>query len=81
MVTTWCDSRIKIGISVKPETIFKSAFIAAAFLSFIASVTIYFTADDGDVFGRLNGIYVGVWVPSILALGAFLMGAQSNKRS
>jgi hypothetical protein len=66
---------------VKPETIFKLAFVAAAFISFVASVSIYFAADDGDVFGRLNGIYVGVWVPSILALGAFLMTARNNKSS
>jgi len=27
---------------------------------------------------KLNGIFVGTWVPSILALGAFLVAAQRN---
>ena len=66
---------------MKPETIFKAAFIAAAFISFVVSVSIYFAADDGDIPGRLNGIYVGVWVPSILALGAFLMSTRDKKSS
>ena len=29
-------------------------------------------------FHRLDGIYVGVWVPSILALGAFLVAGQEK---
>jgi len=74
-----CSSAVPKGHSVKPETIFKAAFIAAAFVSFVASVSIYFAADDTD--GRLNGIYVGVWVPSILALGVFLMSARNSKSS
>jgi hypothetical protein len=41
-------------------------------------VAIYFAAGD-DTLGRLNGIYVGVWVPSILALGAFLLSGKSDK--
>ena len=52
--------------------ILKGTFLLAAFASFLLSVTIYFQADD-DIEGRLNGIYVGIWVPSILALGAFVL--------
>jgi hypothetical protein len=40
---------------------------AAAFLSFALSVTLYFTGDEEA------GIFVGIWVPSILALGAFVL--------
>lgn len=40
-------------------------FIAAAFISFVLSVTLWFT-DNRD-----EGVFVGLWVPSILALGAF----------
>ena len=36
-------------------------FCLAAFLSFIASVTLWFVVD------RSTGIFVGLWVPSILA--------------
>jgi hypothetical protein len=57
---------------MNPERILKGSFLLAAFASFVLSVTIYFRA-DGDIAGRLNGIYVGIWVPSILALGAFVL--------
>lgn len=40
-------------------------FIAAAFISFVLSVTLWFTDN------REEGVFVGLWVPSILALGAF----------
>jgi len=39
---------------------------AAAFLAFALSVVLYFSGDE------TAGIFVGIWVPSILALGAFL---------
>ena len=37
-------------------------FLAAAILSLIASVTLWFLVD------KLTGIFVGIWVPSVLAL-------------
>jgi hypothetical protein len=40
---------------------------AAAFLSFLLSVTLWFTGN------RDEGMFVGLWVPSILAAGAFLL--------
>ncbi|MFN2322295.1 MAG: hypothetical protein ABR510_04990 [Trueperaceae bacterium] len=40
--------------------------IAAAFLSFLFSVYLWFQGM------REEGVFVGLWVPSILALGAFL---------
>ncbi len=40
--------------------------IAAGF-SFLLSVSLYFLADN-----EMEGIFVGIWVPSILALGAFI---------
>jgi hypothetical protein len=60
---------------MKPETVLKGTFMLAAFASFILSVTLYFRAGD-SVTGRLNGIYVGIWVPSILALGAFVLARR-----
>ena len=44
--------------------------LAAAFVSFLLSVSLWF-----GVFGepdRELGVFVGLWVPSILALGAVL---------
>jgi hypothetical protein len=40
--------------------------LAAAFLSFLLSVTLWFTGL------REEGIFVGIWVPSILAFGGYV---------
>lgn len=76
-VSTSCVS-VKL-LNMKPETILKATFILAAMASLVASIAIYFGAGD-DMNGRLNGIYVGVWVPSILALGAFLLSGKSDEK-
>ena len=44
----------------------------AAFLSFVLSVALYFGGSEEQ------GIFVGLWVPSILALGAFLFGRAAR---
>lgn len=41
-------------------------WLAAAFLSFSASVICWFFVD------KPTGLYIGLWVPSILALGSLL---------
>jgi hypothetical protein len=41
-------------------------FLAAAFLSFVLSVTIWFLFRSES-----QAIYVGLWVPSILCLGRY----------
>lgn len=55
-----------------PERILKSTLLLAAFASFVLSIVVYFQAGD-DTNARLNGIYIGIWVPSILALGSFIL--------
>jgi hypothetical protein len=67
------------GGPMNPERILKGTFLLAAFASFLLSVTIYFQAGD-DIEGRLNGIYVGIWVPSILALGAFVLAHRGTPK-
>lgn len=53
--------------------------LIAAFVSFLFSVSLWF-----GVFGMENkdaGIFVGLWVPSILALGLFFRsGVHSIKK-
>jgi hypothetical protein len=44
----------------------KTLILAAAFLSFLLSVYLFFTGS------RDQGIFVGIWVPSILSLGTLL---------
>jgi hypothetical protein len=52
---------------MKPTTTLRATTLLAAGASLVVSVALYF-AENGD---RLNGIFVGVWVPSILSLGTF----------
>ena len=61
---------------MKPQTILKATTLLAAAGSLAMSVFLYFKG-TGDSH-QLDGIYVGVWVPSILALGAFLVAGQEK---
>ena len=53
-------ARHKLGVGL---------FLAAALLSFLLSIGLWF-ADE-----RQEGLFVGLWVPSILAAGAFWLVA------
>jgi hypothetical protein len=48
----------------------KSLFFVAAALSFVLSVYLYFSGD------KQHGIFVGLWVPSILSAGTLLTGGK-----
>jgi hypothetical protein len=60
---------------MSPVRILQITTLLAAGASLILSVYLYFS-NDGAMEDRLNGIFVGTWVPSILALGAFLVASQ-----
>lgn len=47
-------------------------FLAASFLSFLLSVSLWFLGF------RDEGVFVGIWVPSILAAGIFWMLANER---
>ena len=51
----------------------KAFFIVAAGLSFVLSVTLYFSGS------REQGIFVGIWVPSILSAGSLLLGGNDHE--
>jgi hypothetical protein len=59
------------------KTIFKNCILLSAAASLVLSISLYFSGNDQS--DKLNGIYVGVWVPSILALGSFLLSSQKSK--
>ena len=63
---------------MKPTRIIQFTTLLAAGASLVMSVYVFFTP-DGSMDDKLNGIFVGTWVPSILALGAFLVVSQSKK--
>ena len=44
-------------------------FIAAAFISFVFSVSLWFMGETD--LNRQQAIFVGIWVPSILSLGRY----------
>jgi hypothetical protein len=48
----------------------KSLFLVAAGISFVFSVSLWFTGH------REQGQFVGLWVPSILALGAMVLSGR-----
>jgi hypothetical protein len=50
----------------------KGLFFLAAGISLVASVGFYFTGDPQ------RGIFVGIWVPSILSAGALLMAGHEH---
>ena len=51
----------------------KALFLLAAGLSFAMSVSLFFTGS------REQGIFVGIWVPSILSAAALLLGRNDRE--
>jgi len=51
----------------------KALFMLAAGLSFLMSVYLFFTGSHEQ------GIFVGIWVPSILSAGALLVGRNGHE--
>ncbi len=54
-------------------SISKVSILVAAGLSFLLSVFLWFTGSEEQ------GIFVGLWVPSILSFGAFVFAARGEK--
>lgn len=52
----------------------KALLLVAAFLSFLLSVGLFFLAEE-----RAQGIFVGLWVPSILSLGALMLVGEDKR--
>ena len=47
--------------------------LAAAFISFLLSVYLWFTGQKDA------GVFVGIWVPSILSFGTFLKSSWKDR--
>lgn len=56
--------------SISAYTKARALILLAAFVSFVFSVSLFFLSDE------MQGIFVGLWVPSILSLGAFIAPAR-----
>ena len=48
----------------------RGLILLAAFASFVLSVSLWFSG------AKQQGMFVGLWVPSILALGALMLSAR-----
>ena len=51
----------------------RTLVVVAAFISFLFSVTLWFTGSEDE------GLFVGIWVPSILSLGGFLIPREATR--
>ena len=54
-------------VAAAPEARARALVLLAAFVSFVISVVLWFGGH------RDQGIFVGLWVPSILSLGAVVL--------
>ena len=52
-------------------------FLGAAFISFLFSIALWFGVLGAD--NKDAGIFVGLWVPSILALGNYVRAGSGKK--
>ena len=50
------------------------AILVAAFASFVLSIVLWFTGSENQ------GIFVGLWVPSIHSLGNLILVPVANRR-
>jgi hypothetical protein len=66
-------SRDFVAARHRRENISRGLILVAAFASFVLSVSLWFSGSE------LEGIFVGVWVPSIISLGAFLLPRGMNR--
>ena len=65
---TWKSGVEKMTASNKAKLL----FVAAAGISFLFSVSLWFSGH------REEGLFVGLWVPSILSLGALLFASRGR---
>lgn len=63
-----------IAVEERPNrlAVIKAAFVLAGFLSFVFSVYLWFFVS------RDQGLFVGIWVPSLWSLGALLLAGESR---
>jgi len=60
------QQRVQELVTTRPEASGRALILLGAFVSFVLSVSLWFGGNEQQ------GIFVGLWVPSILSLGAFV---------
>ena len=64
--------KLHARVLARPEASARTLFLFAAFVSFVLSVSLWFGGHHDQ------GIFVGIWVPSILSLGTLVAGRGSR---
>jgi hypothetical protein len=59
--------KVQTLVTARPEVGARTLILLAAFVSFVLSVVLWFGGD------KQQGIFVGLWVPSILSLGGVVL--------
>ena len=59
--------KVQTLVTARPEASARALILLAAFVSFVLSVVLWFGGD------KQQGIFVGLWVPSILSLGGLVL--------
>ena len=59
--------KLQTLVTARPEVGARALILLAAFVSFVLSVVLWFGGD------KQQGIFVGLWVPSILSLGGVVL--------
>jgi hypothetical protein len=59
--------KVQTIVTARPEVGARTLILLAAFVSFVLSVTLWFSGH------KQEGIFVGLWVPSILSLGGLVL--------
>jgi hypothetical protein len=65
-------SEAAASLLARPVVRAKLLFLVASFLSLVLSVSLWFSGNEQQ------GIFVGLWVPSILSAGSLLLGGRSD---
>jgi len=66
-------ARVRLSARQRRRVLAKLLFIGAGTASFLLSVWLWFIVEDRD-----TGLYVGLWVPSIFALGALVVSWEGD---
>ncbi len=59
--------QLQLCVGANPTVLARGLILLAAFVSFLLSVVLWFGGD------RQEGVFVGLWVPSILSLGGIVL--------
>lgn len=70
---TASDARLRFSRRQRRRVLAKLLFITAGTASFLLSVYLWFVVED-----RETGLYVGLWVPSLFALGALVVSWEGD---